>query len=205
MNLATTIRLYAADDEKVVGYQGFTPQQEAVIRRKMENIPEAMRKTFVGVRSAPELGAKHGQYLPETKVILLNPKMFESKRYFGTNDGIKIHELDYVIFHEIGHGVFETATKKIQNAWRALSGWKKGQGPGQAKPYVEKRPGWAEYKAKETPSKDAEFTRKYGMKNSNEDFSDHFSYVMNGRKDKVPDDKREFLEKYLKDRFGLTV
>jgi hypothetical protein len=144
----------------------------------------------------PSMGAKHGRYLA-TGIVYLNPKDFHSQIKFGHGPGRKLPHIDLTLAHEVGHGVYLSLSKKQQDEWKSLSGWQEGSSEGQAEPYKEKRPGWQKETSAETHHEGAGFTRHYAEKSSDEDFADSFGFLVMGQKDRLPDNKRAFLEKVL--------
>lgn len=178
--------------------EGFNNWQQEQIRSILSQIPKSLLNNFKKIVADPSLGAKHGRYDEDTHVINLNPRDFYNRTQFGRGPGRKLPHVDLTLAHEIGHSVFVELPKSVQNAWKKLSGWQDGPGPGQAPPYKEKRPGWPKETSKETFKQGAKFTRRYAERNSDEDFADSFGFYVMGQKDRLPDNKRAFMERLLK-------
>jgi hypothetical protein len=175
--------------------EGFTDKQKKELTEQVLNIPLKVLKLVSKIKASPNLGAMHGRYDKSENIIEFNPANFSNKTTFGTDDPVDIDE--FVMSHEYGHALQETFDEQQANDWKALSGWKLGTGSNQAKPYVEKRPGWPKGISNETHDKDAKFVREYSKKNNREDFADCFAYYVTGNESKIPDDKLNFLKALL--------
>jgi hypothetical protein len=199
MNLETTISVYAATPRVLSStpLHGFNHWQEEQIRSVLSQIPDSLLSNFRGIVADESLGAKHGRYNEKTHVITLNPRDFHNRVRFGREPGRKLPHVDLTIAHEIGHSVFVGLPHQTQTAWKRLSGWQEGAAEGQAEPYTEKRPGWPKLTSSETFKQGAKFTRRYGEKNHDEDFADSFGFYVMGQKNRLPDNKRAFMEKLL--------
>lgn len=199
MNLATTITIFAGTPKVTAGIplEGFNNWQQEQIRSVISQIPDRLLTNFKLIKADDSLGAKHGRYYEDTHVIHLNPRDFHNRVRFGRGPGRKLPHVDLTIAHEIGHSVYLELSEKQKAGWRALSGWKEGAGEGQAPPYKEKRPGWPKETSTETFQKGAKFTRRYAERNSDEDFADAFGFFVMGQQNRVPENKRLFLEKVL--------
>lgn len=182
----------AAELPKIEGFDDVIAQE---IREYLIKFPRKLLHFTERVVATPELSAMHGRYVPETKTVEINPKNFSNKLKFGTHNTADIDE--HVLAHELCHGLFENLTEEEQKRWMALSGWEKGWQRGQARPYVEVRPGWQAMVSSWTHAKDAKFARRYQEKNPNEDFADNAAYICTGNGLDVPEEKRNFIEALL--------
>jgi hypothetical protein len=200
MNLATTIELHCYHPLELwdTDIKGFNHSQKEGIRSVLHRIPTYLMTNFKAIESKADLGAKHGRYDENTHIIYLNPKLFQNKIKFGQGPGRKIDHFELTLAHEIGHSIYYFMSPKERAAWQKLSGWKEGTGEGQAPPYKEKRPGWPKETSSQTHSQDADFTRHYAERNEHEDFADTFAWYVMGRKERVPPEKAQFLDKLFK-------
>ena len=190
----TTVAIHASQTR----LEGFSNWQQEHIRAILSRIPLQLQTNFKAIVADASLGAKHGRYDETSHVIRLNPRDFHNQIKFGHGPGRKLDHVELTLAHEVGHSVFMRLSKAEQDQWKKLSGWQVGSGPDQAAPYREKRPGWPREVATETHSKDAKFTRRYGERNEFEDFADAFGFFVMGQKDRVPVEKRQFLERMFK-------
>jgi hypothetical protein len=201
MNLQATISIWAFHPLGLTQtrLEGFTNAQQEQIRAVLSEIPAHLKTNFKAIIADPSLGAKHGQYDEDTHVIKLNPRDFSNRTRFGRGPGRKLPHVDLTLAHECGHSVFYQMSPAEQDAWKRLSGWQAGKGDGQAPPYKEKRPGWKHFTADVTHSKGAGFTRYYAEKNWHEDFADSFGFFVMGQKDRLPENKRAFMDRIFQE------
>ena len=200
MNLETTISVYAASSHVLAGtrLEGFNNWQQEQIRAVLSQIPDSLLANFTAIVADHSLGAKHGQYDEKTGIVHLNPRDFHNRVRFGRGPGRKLPHIDLTLAHELGHSIYIELPEATKAAWRRLSGWQEGGGEGQAQPYTEKRSGWPKKTSTETFKEGAEFTRRYGSKNSGEDFADSFGFWVLGQKNRLPPEKQTFMGKLLK-------
>lgn len=182
----------AAELPKIEGFDDDIAQE---IREYLIKFPRKLLHFTEKVVAVPELSAMHGRYLPETHTVEINPKNFSNKMKFGTHNTADIDE--HVLAHELCHGLYENLSEDEQGKWMVLSGWHKGWKAGQARPYVEVRPGWEPMVSSWTHAKDAKFARRYQEKNPNEDFADSAAYICTGNGDDISEEKREFIKALL--------
>ena len=194
MKLASTIQLQAKDAlfRKVL-LVGFTSIEQEHLRALLSRIPHQMLRWVQEIRRAPELGAKHGRYIPETQLILVNPHTFTLRQRFGQGPGWVTHD-ELMVVHEVGHSVFENLSDKLKNRWNQLGGWQEGEGEDQAPKYVEKRPGWPSYVSDWTHKKGVRFPRHYSEKNPDEAFADCFAFYLLGKKLQMSDQLAAFVQ-----------
>ena len=158
---------------------GFTSVEEEQVTAFMSRIPPELVVGVKRVVSDPKLGAIHGRYDADSKTIFFNAKTFRSQTILGRGP-IKIHHAQLTMVHEFGHALYNSLPDEKRKEWMALSDWMEGSKAGQARPYVEKRPGWPHKTSKWTHAKDAKFTRHYAEKNPDEDAADTFAFVLLG-------------------------
>lgn len=199
MKLKQTISLFAVGMFHHVRVFGFTKPEEEVVRATMSRIPPELMYNVLRIVAAPELNAKHGRYLPESKTVLLNPYTFKKRQRFGHGQGW-IHHAELVVVHEFGHSIYDSLTDAQQQQWLDLSGWMKGTKDGQAPPYEELRPGWPYLKSKWTHKKNVQFTRHYAEKDPNEDFADCFAFLLLSKGHQMAPAKRAFVEQIIKSK-----
>lgn len=180
---------------KIIGFTG--PQEEGV-RAMLSRVPPELLFNVTQIESAKQLGAKHGRYVPESKVMMFNPENFNLRQRFGKGDHWILHP-ELTVVHEIGHSVYESLSTEKQKEWQDLSGWMKGWKVGQSLPYQEKRPGWGNDKSKWTHKAGIKFTRHYAERNANEDFADCFAFCLLGKGHQMELSKREFMENLFKE------
>jgi len=171
-------------------------------------MPEAMVRAckvvkiiFKDLGPSHAFSPNHGFFLPSDNTITLNSDMFynpdQPEDFFDEHRHF-LTRVDQTIFHEFGHAFEDNATHKIslQDPWLKLSGWSKDKEPG-LKRIIIKEPGTPEVVGEWWYSPDAEFCRFYGRRNPWDDWADSFAFWVGDLKDKVPDAKREYLNKIL--------
>lgn len=178
---------------------GFTGPEEEGLRAMLSRVPPELLFNVVKIEAAKELGAKHGRYVPETKVMMFNPENFNLRQRFGKGAYGWVLHPELTIVHEIGHSIYESFTPEKQKEWQDLSHWMKGWKTGQSLPYQEKRPGWGDKKSDWTHKAGIKFTRHYAERNANEDFADCFAFSILGFGHQMELSKREFVENYFKE------
>jgi hypothetical protein len=175
---------------------GFTGPQEEAIRAILSRIPPELLIHVLNVQSADELNAKHGRYLPDEHKILFNPGNLVLRQRFGKGE-LPILHADLTLVHEVGHSLYKALTAEEKWSWLTISGWLVGTKKGQAPAYVEKRPGWEHSISKWTHKVGAKFSRYYGEKNPDEDFSDCFAFYLMNKAHEIGDKKKEFFDAYI--------
>jgi hypothetical protein len=141
----------------------------------------------------------HGYFVGD-KVVLnadifyhpdLPDDFFDHRGYFLTRP-------QQTFIHELGHGYDEYhSVLSLQDEWLRLSDWNENYQPGLKRLIIndERAPrviGEWFY----NPNK--EFTRFYAKRNPWDDFADSFAFYVGNIRDKVPEEKRGYLDMALK-------
>lgn len=198
MNLYATIDLTMAALYRDVRITGFTKPDEELIRAAVSRVPPDLLGQGLSIVADPTMGAKHGRYRPSENTIWMNPKQFRLRQRFGHGQGWIWH-FELTMVHEIGHAVWQQLTPVQQSVWYGLSGWVKGQQPGNLAPYVERRPGWEIGKTEEwTHKPNVQFTRRYAERNPFEDFADSFAFWLLGKPHQMSPAKRAYMDRTIK-------
>jgi len=174
---------------------GFTGPEEEGLRAMLSRIPPELITNVAEIKSAKELNAKHGQYIPKEKVMLFNPKNFALRQRFKGH----INHAELTIVHEMGHAIYATLTPEEKVQWFDIFDWRKGNGAGHAPPYVERRPGWESGTSKWTHKYGIQFPRYYSEKNPNECFSDCFAFYLLGMQSQMSFEIKDFFDQFIKD------
>lgn len=177
---------------------GFTGPEEEGLRAMLSRIPPELFTNVVEIKAAPELNAKHGRFLPETKTVEFNPANFTLRQRFGKGEGW-IYHAELTVVHEIGHSIYSVLTPLERDEWLYICGWQKGWKEGQSLAYVESRPGWEPGTSAWTHKAGVEMPRYYSEKNPNECFADCFAFFLLGKAHQMSKDIRAFMEQYIKD------
>lgn len=181
---------------KITGFDG--PQEEG-LRAMLSRIPPELFYNVKEIKSAPELNAKHGRYIPDGKIMLFNPDNFKLRQRFGQGDGWLYHP-ELTVVHEIGHSIYESLTSEQKQQWLDLSGWKKGWSEGQATAYQETRPGWGNEISIWTHLAGVKFPRHYSERNPNECFADCFSYYLLGKAHQMDSKLKNYMVELFKEK-----
>lgn len=181
---------------KLTGFTG--PDQEGLVAM-LSRIPPDLLYNVKEITSAPELGIKHGRYLPETNGMLFNPVNFKFRQRYGQGE-FWIQHPELTVIHEVGHSVFESFTPEEKQQWYKVCGWRKGWKLGQAPAYVEKRPGWEPGKSPWTHKAGVKFPRIYSEKNPNECFADCFAFFILGRRHQMGKEVGDFVDNLIKNK-----
>jgi hypothetical protein len=172
---------------------GFTGPEEEFVNATASRVPPELLTNVKCIIAAPWLGAKHGQYMPDEKIIYLNPKDVRSRSRLGQGQGW-INHGELTTVHEIMHSVYDNLPEAEQDQWLAVSGWMIGTQDGQASAYVEKRPGWEPYTSKWTHKTGVKFPRVYSEKNPDEDFSDCGAFYLLNKAHQIGTKKKAFFD-----------
>lgn len=200
MRLRSHIELRAESLMHGVRITGFPVEQEEWIRATVSRVPSELMATLVKeIRADRGMGAKHGNYDPQTKTVRINPHTFQMRQRYGRGPGW-IQHIEMTMVHEFGHALFESLTEEQKQDWYDLSGWVKAIKPDNVEPYEEKRPGWEEYKSKWTHKKGVQMTRHYGEKNPNEHFADCFAFYLLGKPNQMAPVHRLFMSNLIRER-----
>ena len=179
---------------KIVGFTG--PEEEG-LRALLSRVPPELLFNVKEIQSAPELNAKHGQFIPEGNIVKFNPKDFTLRQRFGKGPGWMLHQ-ELTVVHEVGHSIYEQLSPEQKKEWLDISGWMKGTKPGQAEAYEEKRPGWPHIRSKWTHKAGIYTPRHYSEKNPNEQFSDCFAFVILGKGHQMEPECKKFIDNLIK-------
>jgi hypothetical protein len=169
--------------------EDITDNQLKDLKEAFTYLPKNFIKHHIKNIVFADLGAVHGKYIQEPKKghIIINPTIFENKKYFKIGDD-KVPVKYFTIIHEIGH-MFDHL-KKISDTkkWINLSHWEEVDinkpTPKGYKRYIEKRKGRdipGHKKSGWVHDENAEFVRNYASKNPKEDFADTFAFVVLGK------------------------
>jgi hypothetical protein len=204
MNLQQTIQATVLEPDGLYhGVQiiGFTRPEQEMIRATMSRIPdELIRDNVKRLVADRTMGAKHGRFLPETKTVLINPEKFRLRQRLGRGPGW-IQHIELTMVHEFGHAVYDGLSWQQKQEWMAISGWVKGRPPGNAPPYVERRPGWEIGKTSEWTHKEGvKFVRRYAERNPDEDAADSFAFMMMNKGHQMAKAKRKFWEQIIQEK-----
>lgn len=203
MKLASTLQLHAKDAlYRNVLLVDFTSIEQEHLRALLSRIPYQLLRWVKEIHRAPDMGAKHGRYLPDKQIILVNPHTFALRQRFGQGPGWINHD-EMMVVHEVGHSVFENLPEPMKQEWLRLGGWVQGTPEGNAPPYIEKRPGWPPYHSEWTHKKGVKFPRHYSEKNPDECFADCFSFYLLGKKLQMSDQIADFVQSVI-NRFATA-
>lgn len=181
---------------KIIGFSG--PEEEG-LRAMLSRIPPELFYNVKEIKSANELNAKHGRFIPETKTMLFNPGNFQLRQRFGKGDFWLYHP-EMTVVHEVGHSIYEAFTPEEKQEWLNLGNWKKGWSVGQATAYVETRPGWEPGTSDWTHKAGLKLPRHYSEKNPNECFADCFSFFILGKAHQEDRGIKQFISRLIKDK-----
>ena len=142
----------------------------------------------------------HGFYIDHS--ITLNNNIFyhpDVMSDFFDSKGHFLNRSEQTIYHETGHAadaVFGEISLKPE--WLKLSGWSKEPKPGLKRLIIKGQGEFPDVTGEMFFDPKFEFTRFYAKRNSWDDFADSFSFYVGGLKDKVPENKRKYLDDLLK-------
>jgi hypothetical protein len=177
---------------------GFTGPEEEGLRAMLSRVPPELLFAVKAIKSAKELNAKHGRYIPDTNTVLFNPDNFASRQRLGKGYGSLSHP-ELTVVHEIGHSLYMSLAPEKQQEWIKLSGWMEGSKPGQSPAYEECRPGWEPGKSDWTHKAGVLYPRWYSEKDPNEAFADCFAYYILGKSHQMSPAIKDFLESFVND------
>lgn len=178
---------------------GFTAPEEEGLRAMLSRIPPELFTGINEIKSAKELNAKHGKYIPEEKVMLFNPSNFSLRQRFGKGDGW-IYHAEMTVIHEVGHAIYESFDQVQKEAWMKLGGWRIGWIEGQSPAYNEARPGWPKDVSQWTHKAGIRVPRHYSERNPNECFADCFAFYLLGKAHQMEPSMKRFMDQLLQDR-----
>ena len=140
----------------------------------------------------------HGYFVNHT--VALNADIFrhpDQPDDFMDHRGYFLTRPSQTLYHEWGHGYDEyNGSPSLKDDWLRLSGWSKEQQPG-LKRLIIRDSRAPEVIGEWWYSPEAKFTRFYGKKNPYDDFADCFSFYVGGLRSKVPENKKQYLDKML--------
>jgi len=203
--------LYWADQIKEFGID-ISPDNDYTILRQIYYALSVMPVKLVKACGITEIFLKnlgpnrkyfpnHGYFYPEDKSITLNRDIFINpdvpEDFFDKNRYYLSRPIQ-TLTHEIGHS-FDHALNDIskKSEWMSLSGWSFVPRKG-LKRLIINEPGMPSVVGEMYYSPKAEFTRYYARRNSWDDLADSFAFYVGNLKDKVPADKRAYLDTLLK-------
>ena len=140
----------------------------------------------------------HGYFIAD--YIALNQDIFvhpDIPDDFRVNVGEYLTRPEQTMIHELGHGYdayhnFPSGSKE----WLSLSGWSEKPANGLRRMVIRDK-GVPERKGEWYYSPEAKFTRFYAKMNPWDDFADSFAYCVGGLKEKVPSEKRTYMDQML--------
>jgi hypothetical protein len=148
----------------------------------------------------------HGYFSPVNKSITLNNNIFynpDVQEDFFDERGHFLTRSEHTLYHEFGHAmddVFGNISQKPE--WMSLSGWSFDPKPGLKRLVINesgKAPVIGEMFYDPIIGRgNINFVRFYARRNSWDDMADSFSVYVGGLKDKIPTDKKYYLDKLLK-------
>ena len=141
----------------------------------------------------------HGYFVGNQ--VALNADIFyhpDQPEDFSDNQGRFISRSCETLLHEIGHAFDQcNGDLSLQKGWMDLSGWSKDPKPGLQRLSI-KEPGTPEVIGEMYFDPEAGFTRFYAKRNPWDDFADSFAFYVAGMKSKVPENKKEYFDRLLK-------
>jgi hypothetical protein len=143
----------------------------------------------------------HGSFNPADGTVVMNTDMFyhpDEPDDFTDSRGYTISRVAQTLYHEFAHALDQALGNiSLQDPWLKLSGWSKDREPG-LKRLIINEPGAPKIVGEWWYSADSKkFTRFYAMRNPYDDLADSIAFWLSNLKDKVPDNKREYLDKLL--------
>lgn len=143
----------------------------------------------------------HGYYSEADKSITLNTDIFVSPDLpndFYDSYNYFMSRPCHTLLHELGHALdYHLNGISLKPAWMSLSGWSLTPKPGLKRLRIKEK-GYPEIVGEHYFDPRAGFTRFYAKRNAGEDMADSFAFYVGGLKDKVPANKRAFLDILLK-------
>ena len=173
------------------------------------------------VRFAPELGAVHGQFRPESSVIMIHPKLCAGALPqllplidIRGEDPPKvtpyISRMYHTLAHECFHALLYYAALDDDPAWLRLSGWAQAEDdPPGTERYTERRPGWTQGPSEWRYTSGSYFIRPYSARSPYEDAADFATHELLGWTDAITDPngraKRTWLRREVFGERGLQA
>lgn len=149
---------------------------------------------FKDLGESAEYHPNHGYYIGG--MLVLNHRMEQDSTVFkDASSGKACPILEFVLYHEIGHGYDEFKGGLSEHSeWLALSGWSKVPGPGLQRITIVDEGRVTEGEWCFDPSLEG-FSRYYGMRNPWDDFADCFSFYIMGMHGFLPAKKKQYFDK----------
>ena len=160
-----------------------------------------VRLIFESMGESRSFSPNHGFYIPIQKIITLNADMFynpDQPDDFFDDRGYHLTRVEQTLYHEFFHALDHMLGDiSLQEPWMKLSGWSKEKKPGMKRLIIEE-PGAPKVVGEYwfDPKFENNFTRFYAKRNPFDDFADSGAYYI-GLKNKVPGNKRAYLDKLL--------
>ena len=141
----------------------------------------------------------HGFYIRNS--VTLNTDIFyhpDVQDDFFDHRGYFIDRPTQTLYHEFAHG-YDAAHDELslKPEWMALSGWSKEPKKGLKRLVIKGDKDTPDVIGEYYFSPKAGFTRFYAKRNPYDDFADSFSFYIGNLKDKLPENKQEYLKKLL--------
>lgn len=183
------------------------------LNESLKRLPVALVKDcgikplkFENMGPSREYYPNHGRYMDGT--LALNSTLLDDDRMIvDEKAGAAFNKFDQTLFHELGHGWDEAQCPKgheqlsTMPEWLNLSGWSEKQKPGLHRIKIREQ-GTPEVVGEWWFDPNAGFTRFYGKRNPYDDWADCFSYYVGNLKGKLPQNKTEYFDRYLKKYYG---
>ena len=193
---------------------------ELVLDAAWALLPPLKREILLEGIVIDDLGAVHGTYASETKVLTLSERLF-----WGENDAqilcIDIHgecppqsyplcsRALHTTIHELFHALGDVTGLDGTREWLRLSGWaQRDDDPVGTWRYYETRPGWHQERSEwRYRTESTWFAREYSTKSPYEDFADMATHVALGWQDFIDtsgQQKLAYLRKFVWEERGAS-
>jgi len=105
-------------------YQGFTEDKE----KEIESTIKPFKDFFDLIIMDPTLntGDKYkvfGKFNKNKGILKVNPRVFVAPDFVDKKSGKRMSMLQYVLLHEIAHGLWKELDEDEVERWQSLSGW----------------------------------------------------------------------------------
>lgn len=190
--------------------KGTKPEYVRELYKALQKLPEKLVRDckitsmgFEDLGPSKEFYPNHGKY--SKGVLTLNERILSDPKMEEAPDGKKMSKFEATYYHELGHGADEKKKGEdkwlsLKDDWLELSGWSEEPKPGYKRLVVREK-GAPELKGEWYFSPEAKFPRFYGKRNPWDDWADSFSYYVGGLKSFLPENKREYFDKLLKEYY----